>query len=410
MQKNSEKLKKKKLKTEIKQTKQRKNALAKSVGALDDDGVDDAVDDLYESADEEIAETRPRRKTEDQSNAEQDVEDASILDQGYTRPRVLILCPFRSTARRIVQGLISALGEDITSVTGLDKFKEEFSAPDELSDEADVGAVKKPSDWKAIFNDNTDDDFKMGIQITPGQGKGSGVSKGAHVRLFSDFFLSDLIIASPLGLRLVVTGKDNLTFDFLSSIEVVYMHQADIMYMQNWDHVTHVFDHINLTPKQNHDTDFSRIRPYFLEGRGSKHCQFVLCSQFNDPLIWSLFRTYGKSVAGHVRFKANWGDVGCLGAVTASVQQIFQLIPCLDTSQLETTRFEYFKKNILGPMLRLNQSRTLIVTPSYFSYVKVRNELIRSEVYFDWSAYVYTIYANLLTRLLLLTGQCCIHL
>jgi U3 small nucleolar RNA-associated protein 25 len=170
-----------------------------------------------------------------------------------------------------------------------------------------------------------------------------------------------------------------MTYDFLSSIEMTYLHQADVLYMQNWDHVTDLFKNLNLMPKSNHDTDFSRVRPYFLEGKAGEHNQLVVTSKFNDPLIWSVFRRYGKSVAGHVRFKAGWGDVGCLGGVTSSVKQIFQVIPCPDPMQQESIRFDYFKKNVLGPMLRLNQTRTLIVTPSYISYIKVRNELMREE-------------------------------
>ena len=49
-----------------------------------------------------------------------------------------------------------------------------------------------------------DDDFKLGIQFNPGRGKGSGSNKGVYLRLFSDFFISDVIIASPLGLRLII--------------------------------------------------------------------------------------------------------------------------------------------------------------------------------------------------------------
>ena len=42
-------------------------------------------------------------------------------------------------------------------------------------------------------------------------------------------------------------------------------------------------------------------------------------------------------------------------------------------------RFDFFKKNVLSQILRMNQKNTLIITPSYFDYVRVRNELIRKE-------------------------------
>ena len=62
------------------------------------------------------------------------------------------------------------------------------------------------------------------------------------------------------------------------------------------------------------------------------------------------------------------------------MKQVFQLVPSVisfDTA--EDVRFNYFKDNILAPILRMNQSRTLIVTPSYISYTSVRNELIHQD-------------------------------
>lgn len=89
-------------------------------------------------------------------------EDADAMrDQGFCRPRVLILCPFRGAALRIVQQIRSILGEN-TSVSGWDKMQDEFSTLDE-EDETGPDS-KKPQDWKDIFsNQNIDDDFKVCI-------------------------------------------------------------------------------------------------------------------------------------------------------------------------------------------------------------------------------------------------------
>ena len=153
-----------------------------------------------------------------------------------------------------------------------------------------------------------DDDFKLGIQINPGQGKGTGEDRGAYMRMFCDFFKSDIIIASPLGLRLLIeknsssTGSGKLNADFLSSLEIAYIHQSDVMYMQNWEHVEYIMQRTNKLAENDHGSDFSRIRPYFLEGEGIEHRQLIVTTHFNDPVIQSFFRTHGQSVSGNLSY------------------------------------------------------------------------------------------------------------
>ena len=73
----------------------------------------------------------------------------------------------------------------------------------------------KPADFQRQFGGLADDYFRLGLSLTR-----------ASVRFFGDFYRADILIASPLGLRLI-TGTDGdgeqSERDFLSSIEVRHL-------------------------------------------------------------------------------------------------------------------------------------------------------------------------------------------
>ena len=74
-----------------------------------------------------------------------------------------------------------------------------------------VTTGRKPEDFYQTFAGNIDDGFKLGVSVTK-----------RAVKLYSDFYSSDILLASPLGLRMVLETDS----DFLSSIELLIMDEV----------------------------------------------------------------------------------------------------------------------------------------------------------------------------------------
>lgn len=129
--------------------------------------------------------------------AEGKTTDRETRDQGYTRPKVLILVPFRNAALDWMNALTdTSLSSQIENYS---RFKKDFALPegvvDKLAmDEKDFeGNSKFPRDHRENFKGNIDDSFRVGVKFTR-----------KSLKLYSEFYQSDLIIASPLGLRMSI--------------------------------------------------------------------------------------------------------------------------------------------------------------------------------------------------------------
>ncbi|EPS43213.1 hypothetical protein H072_2790 [Dactylellina haptotyla CBS 200.50] len=142
-------------------------------------------------------------------------------DQGFTRPKVLFLLPTRNSCYELVN-IIFSLADRETQENKV-RFMEEFGPGAKRKMFPD----SKPEDFKAFFRGNSDDMFRIGIKLTR-----------KTIKLFSKFYHSDIIIASPLGLKAIIgaTGKEIGDIDFLSSVELLYVDSAEALIMQNWDH------------------------------------------------------------------------------------------------------------------------------------------------------------------------------
>ncbi|XP_025902088.1 digestive organ expansion factor homolog [Nothoprocta perdicaria] len=292
-------------------------------------------------------------------------------DQGLTRPKVLMVVPFRECALRIVHNLISLLevnSDKKIDVSNKKRFKGEFgSDPEEKPPN-----LKRPEDYEAVFAGNIDDHFRIGVAILQ-----------KSMRLYAPFYSSDIIIASPLGMRTVIgaEGEKKRDFDFLSSIEILIIDQADIYLMQNWEHVQHLMKHTNLLPLDSHGVDFSRVRMLNLNNWSKYYRQTLLFSALPDPQINSIFNKHCFNYMGQVAVR-NIPQIGSISQVVVQLPHVFRRLEVESLTSVIDRRFQFFIDKVLPEYRDAIMSHTLIYVPSYFDYVRLRNYFKKEELNF----------------------------
>lgn len=118
--------------------------------------------------------------------------DIDARDQGFTRPKILLLTPFRSTALATLNTLLSLFPAG-TQIENKQRFLSEFSLPDGTEDRLLARASDWPQDHVETFQGNVDDNFRVGVKVTR-----------KSVKLFGGFYGCDIVVGSPLGLRMSI--------------------------------------------------------------------------------------------------------------------------------------------------------------------------------------------------------------
>ncbi|KAJ6639233.1 U3 small nucleolar RNA-associated protein 25 like [Pseudolycoriella hygida] len=281
-------------------------------------------------------------------------------DQGLFRPKVLIMVPFRESGLRVVKTLISLIYPDTgAKVMHYKRFLDEFGGEGLFFPKTNP----KPEDYEQTFAGNSDDTFRVGISFTRN-----------CMKLFSDFYTSDLLIASPLGLRMIVgaPGDKERDYDFLASIELLILDQADLFLAQNWDHLLHVLDHLHLQPKSARNTDFSRVRPWCLNGWARFYRQTLLFTSHELPEFRSLFNSRCANYRGKVRV-ANPIITGSIHHVAVQIPQTFHRIDVTSIQNSFDERFHNFINRILPQFKSATMAHCMVFVPSYFDFVRLRN-------------------------------------
>eukprot|EP00127_Corallochytrium_limacisporum_P005529 Clim_evm46s207 gene=Clim_evmTU46s207 len=340
------------------------------------------------------------------------IDDTGYADQGFTRPKVLVVLPMRNVAYEYVCMLaqLHATGK-ISAATSLsfqsDKDDNATSANDamrkamkkvkgqirgwkrfyqEFADEEEMGNFSiKPKDFQQVFHGNIDDDFAVGVTV---------LRKG--LRCYTKFYHADIILASPLRMRRIIgehkdikdrdTGKTRPgatgDYDFLSSIEVCIVDGFDTILMQNIDHLNHLLAHTNLHLKDRHeDTDFSRLRSWYIDGLMQNYRQTVILSRYDHPQARTLLKRHCANGSGKVILRTPTTQVA-IARLLRSVPQTFLRFSPSGVADIPDARLAHFAQHV-WPKVRQNKlDGVMIFTSTYFEFLKVQNWCKRSEVVF----------------------------
>eukprot|EP00020_Sapocribrum_chincoteaguense_P003446 CAMPEP_0170752844 /NCGR_PEP_ID=MMETSP0437-20130122/12179_1 /TAXON_ID=0 /ORGANISM="Sexangularia sp." /LENGTH=810 /DNA_ID=CAMNT_0011091929 /DNA_START=44 /DNA_END=2476 /DNA_ORIENTATION=+ len=329
--------------------------------------------------------------------------DVTLLDQGFQRPSVLLLVPTRAAAHTLIHALMSVLPPAYgDAVPGLSRFAEEYGPASEGAVPAEA-LSGKPDDYVDLFAGNQDDAFRLGLSINAGR-----------VKAYTALVDSDIIIASPLGMRLlaeqsriknkerasaaaaakrradersgrrgvlaaasVTSGSSNVSAapdvadftaapailsvgDLLSSISLLVVDQAEVLlHAQNAEHAEAVARMLNRLPRHPGDTDFGRVRPYFLDGQAAAHRQTIVLARYPTPDVRSFFTRHSRAgaVGGTLDLTHIPDDQGVLPLLGRPhdtrhiVRRITVPRQSRDPSVVEDARLNHFLTHLL-PALR----------------------------------------------------------
>jgi U3 small nucleolar RNA-associated protein 25 len=224
----------------------------------------------------------------------------------------------------------------------------------------------KPDDYKDLFDGAEDDMFRIGIKFTR-----------KTMKFFAPFYSSDILFASPLGLRTAISSdeekKKKMDYDFLSSIEIVIVDHADALLMQNWDHTEYIFEHMNLQPREPHGCDYNRVRMWYLDDMAKAYRQTIILSSFNTPELAELMRSHCHNWAGQIRMQPEYP--GIIQSLGVKVKQTFSRYDSTSVDKDPEARFNYFVAAIVPSLTKREKDATgtLIFIPSYLDFVRVRN-------------------------------------
>eukprot|EP00397_Hematodinium_sp_SG-2012_P024160 GEMP01025152.1.p1 GENE.GEMP01025152.1~~GEMP01025152.1.p1 ORF type:complete len:737 (-),score=182.91 GEMP01025152.1:82-2292(-) len=193
-------------------------------------------------------------------------------EEGFCRLKCLIVVPYRSACYDVVNRILSVC-PSAKQVMNKSRFEDEFRPEEQEEAPTD--------DYSHLMAGNNDDKFRIGLSFAR-----------SCIKLYTPFYRSDVLVCSPLGLRLIIGSKDDKKreYDFLSSLDILVLDRCDALRMQNWDHLLECIQVLNVQPdKLPENCDIRRLRQAFVNKQGRLFRQTIATSSGHFADVQSLF-------------------------------------------------------------------------------------------------------------------------
>ena len=315
------------------------------------------LDDSYKNQDFITYHKEIKKNYENSDNKD----NINIKDQGFTSPKVLILVPYKIHAKIIMEQLVKLFSNDNwKGITNKKKFMDEYSEFDSM-----------------------DDCFRLGIQISFFENK---------MKLYTPFDESDIIIASPLGLKLAKPSdndksfKNSKVYDFLSSIEIFLMDFSEVFIYQNLEHLNEILSFLNKQPKNNQNiVDINRIKENYANNYGEYLRQNIIISQFKCIDIDVAINDICKNINGKISLEGPYENqinliknefaekYNMLNSSNYEIRYEFKILRDFKGEEDFQEKFNYFTKNLWQNLYESFEKHTIIFVSSTFDYMILKS-------------------------------------
>lgn len=210
-----------------------------------------------------------------------------------------------------------------------------------------------------------DDEFKLGLTY-----------EKDSLKFYASFDEADIIVASPLGLRLVIgaEGDEDRKFAFLSSIEICILDRCHVFQMQNWEHIEEIMSVMNRIPRHRDVVnDITEIREYYFENLARFFRQTIVYTEYRFPQLNSLLRNHVENHNGIVMNKPVYKRLNANSELP--VNEEFLRFEVESHKEEPQARFDLFFKK-MWEKLRADETleKVVIFVSSYFEFVRLRNQ------------------------------------